>query len=377
MSIIKGRLLNIFLGSMLGDGHVTRLLGGRKNPSYVENHALDQEAYLRWKMSFWEAFGLVSSHRYKSKKKSTHQDHFGFTTRALPELLPWREAFYDRHYPTGRQGRRGKHFPEEVIPLLTPLGLAVWYMDDGGAAVYPYLSCHPRNHEVGQAILAEFGLMSRIKGSSDSWRIDVLDVEPFLSLVKPHIHPDLLYKLLPSVLGEHAKIPTDEFLRLSQEKKLSLSQLSEHFGFASRTIEAKANLLRVKVSGATNVIPDLAGLVKKVPRDNLRGRRIMQLPKDVLKELLQTGHSLYRLSNRFGVSEGVVRREIERLGLAHMYTPKGKRGGSRNKAPHITKEALAHACKSFSSISALARHFQCSRDTIQSRLNQWGLRCTE
>lgn len=363
---LQGRLLNIFLGSMLGDGHIRHR---NRTPSFVEGHAVNQERYLRWKMSFWESKGLVSSESHRPKMKDSHQDSFSFQTKVMPELLPWREAFYDRHYPIGKKGRRSKHFPEEVVPLITPLGLAVWYMDDGGVIHNPFLSSHPRNHKVGQAILAEFGLESRITGGGDSWRIDVLDVEHFLSIIRPHMRQELAYKLLPPALGEHVRIPTDEFLYLVKEEKLSVAQLSEHFGFSPRTIESKADYLQVSVSRRTHIPADLASLVQRVPRKGISGRRVKQLPKDILGDLLLAGHSVRRISLRFGISENIVKREIERHGLDY----KDKRGGNRPRYPHITEKALSEACTKCQTVRDLQRYFHCGQKAIQNRLIKWDL----
>lgn len=363
---LQGRLLSIFLGSMLGDGH---LRPGR-NASYTEAHAVDQEEYLRWKMGFWG--DLVSSSGHSKARKETHQDSFSFSTGVLPELNYWRVAFYDRHYPEGRPGRRSKHFPEEVVPLMTPLALAVWFMDDGGAAHYPFLSCHLRSVDVGQRILAEFGLESRVKGVSGSTRIDVLDAERFLALIKPHIHPTLEYKLHPTCLGTRDKIPSEEFLLLVKEENYSVSQLAEHFRVADRTIKEKAHHLRVRVRGLSSVAPDLHHLVERVDREGHGGRRVVRLPKSTLEELLMSGHSMRRLALRFGVSEAVVRRELDRLEIP--YDPKGKRGGCKPGYHHITREVLAEACKTASSITDLQRKLGIGRYAVTSRMKRWGLK---
>jgi len=357
MAVLQGRLFSVFLGSMLGDGHLCRSAGPASNTSFQEIHAVDQEEYLRWKMTFWG--DLVSSSRHRPKPKPTCQDQFGFATHVLPELNFWHEAFYTRHLHS--PGRMPKHFPEEIVPLMTPLALAVWYMDDGCAGHYPSFSCHPSSHAVGQKILTEFGLRSEIQGT---YNINVLDAERFLALVTPHMHPTLIYKLQPAVLGRANSIPSVEFCAKAQE--LSELELCAHFGVGRHSIREKAAALGVPLSGLTQRKADLAHLVEKVPTGH---RPRYHLPKEQLQDFLLTGKSVRYMAGRFGVLEKTVLRELTRHDLE--YTKEGKRG--RNKYPHITKEALTAACAEGLSMMELEVRFEAKRTAIQNRIMEWGI----
>lgn len=317
----NGRLFSIFLGSMLGDGYLAR--GSlTSNTSFHETHAVDQEAYLRWKMSFWEAAGVRVSWSHSKALKPTHQDAVRASTQVLPALNDWHDAFYQRWYSGA--GRKAKHFPEEVVPLMTPLALAVWYMDDGGAGHRPNLSCHRRSVDVGQRILSEFGLSSRVACPLGSTRLVVDDHERFLDLVRPHIHPSLTYKLRPTVLGQAALLDSEEFT--VKAKELGLQQLAEHFDTGTTTIRAKASQLGMAIGDVQHVAPDLAHLVVKVSRKGRLGRSRLELPEDTLRSLVEAGTSAHCIQQRFGVSRGVVERELTRHQIP--YSTEGKRGGS-------------------------------------------------
>jgi len=329
MQILQGRLLNVFFGSMLGDGHLSRS-SPTANASYTEGHAVDQEKYLRWKMDFWIEAGVNVSWAYRERSQPTLQRAVTARTPVLSELNKWHDLFYG--WNGSGPGRKPKRFPVEVIPLITPLGLAVWYMDDGGAAHRPTFSCHPRSVKVGCAILDEYGLAHRhtISGVGTrgvSSRIEVLDHDKFLALIKPHMHPSLTYKLKPAVLGQAALIEDKEFMD-QINKGLSLMDLASHFDTGVRTIKAKAANLSLVVQDHQYIKPDLAPQVIKVPRQTLQGRSRLELPEDTLRDLVMANLSVHRISQRFGVSRGIVIRELQRHGFE--YTSKGKWGGSRS-----------------------------------------------
>ena len=82
-------------------------------------HGAKQAAYLDWKMSL---LGNISHSRTVNAKGAVFAD---FTP--LPELAELREVVY---FGDGK-----KHLTWDYLKSLTPLALAVWYMDDGGFTV--------------------------------------------------------------------------------------------------------------------------------------------------------------------------------------------------------------------------------------------------
>jgi len=328
MTILQGPLFNVMLGSLLGDGYLRRS-SPTANTSFGEGHAVGQEDYLRWKMEFWTKAGVNVSWAYRDPSRPSHQGAITARTTVLPELNRWHDLFYGWN-PSG-PGRKPKRFPPEVVPLITPLGLAVWYMDDGGAGHRPTFSCHPRSVEVGCAVLAEYGLNHRhtISGVGTrgvSSRIVVLDHDRFLDIVRPHIHPTMRYKLEPTIFGQAARINDQDFR--TQAQGMGLVELARHFQTGVRTIKTKAAALGLAIKDTQYVQPDMAALVLKVPRQGKQGRNVLHLPQDPLRALVANGLSVHRIGQRFGVSHGIVQRELKRHGIP--YTSKGKWGGSRH-----------------------------------------------
>ena len=102
----------IVVGSLLGDG----AMRCKTNALLEINHSFRQAGYVDWK--FRHLADLVRTPP-KVRRGNGNRLAYRFVTRSLPELTPYFHLFY----ATGK-----KRVPELE---LTPLVLAVWFMDDG------------------------------------------------------------------------------------------------------------------------------------------------------------------------------------------------------------------------------------------------------
>lgn len=179
----------ILIGSILGDAHLAISKGGA-TPYYREEHSLKQLEYLQWKADELYPFvGKVAcGHKGKSCViRSKHVSQLGF----------YHKVFYG-----GRKGT--KRIPLDSLNWITPLSVAVWYMDDG--------SRHSKNGTVSIAThsftVAENVLLSgwfmgkhdiRFKVQLDrkyaKLRLMGNDNQKFFDLVSHHIHSSMMYKL--------------------------------------------------------------------------------------------------------------------------------------------------------------------------------------
>jgi recombination protein RecA len=173
----------IIIGTLLGDGSMRC----KTNALLEINHTVRQKEYVDWK--YRQLFELV---RTPPKARNGNQGRiaYRFVTRSLTELTPFYRVFYE-------DGRK-------VIPEveLTPLTLAVWFMDDGcrsRSAVY--LNTQQFNSD-GQTMLLE---MLRNQWSIDGSlnkdkiyyriRISVKGTVKLVKLIEPYVIPELRYKL--------------------------------------------------------------------------------------------------------------------------------------------------------------------------------------
>jgi recombination protein RecA len=199
----------VVLGGLMGDsalsstrsGHGARLRWG---------HGVKQVEYADWKSSLFANLRVSKS---TSAKGAVFYD-----CQPLPELAELREAVY-----TGA----GKSLSWDYLKRLTPLSLAIWYMDDGTFA------------------LRSKGLQERTRGGSGRSEICVQAMEPTTrarlveyladtwgirgtlieragktvlqfptaetaklhALIAPFVHPSMKYKLLPAYRGRFGVEP--------------------------------------------------------------------------------------------------------------------------------------------------------------------------
>ena len=116
---LSGQQLQLILGSLMGDGNLSPNRRGRSGTRFRMGHGAKQAAYLDWKVSL---LGNIPHARTTNAKGAVFAD---FTP--LPELAELHEAVY---FGDGK-----KHLTWDYLKSLTPLALAVWYMDDGSFTV--------------------------------------------------------------------------------------------------------------------------------------------------------------------------------------------------------------------------------------------------
>ena len=200
----------LILGSLMGDGNLSPNRRGRSGTRFRMGHGAKQAAYLDWKASL---LGNIPHTRTVNAKGAVFAD---FTP--LPELGELREAVY---FGDGK-----KHLTWDYLKSLTPLALAVWYMDDGG---FTLRSKGVQERTAGGTGRIEICVEAMSPGSRErlahylrdthglhvklqyrgARKVSVLQFstaasEKFQKLVAPYMHPSMEYKLLPRFRGEFA-----------------------------------------------------------------------------------------------------------------------------------------------------------------------------
>jgi len=198
----------VVLGSLMGDGNLSPNRAGRSGVRFRLGHAAEQAAYLDWKVSL---LGNIPSSRRTDARGAVFAD---FTL--LPELDELRRAVY--------LGDGKKYLSEDYLKALTPLALAIWYMDDGG---FTLRSAGRQERTRGGSGRIEICVQAMAEGSRqrlaaylrDTYRLDVTLASVgarqmavlqfttaasarFQELVAPYVHPSMEYKLLPRFQGQ-------------------------------------------------------------------------------------------------------------------------------------------------------------------------------
>jgi recombination protein RecA len=193
----------VILGSLMGDGCLSPNGQDRSGVRFRMGHGARQSDYLDWKASL---LANIPHCRTTNAKGAVFAD---FTP--LAELGELREVVY---FGDGK-----KHLTWDYLKALTPLALAVWYMDDGSFTV--------RSKGVQQRTLGGTGrieicveamspgsrerLVQYLRDTHDldvkltergARKVRILQfttaaTEKFQKLMAPYIHPSMAYKLLP------------------------------------------------------------------------------------------------------------------------------------------------------------------------------------
>lgn len=180
----------LLIGSLLGDGRLSLPTRG-KNPRYTENHAIAQGDYLKWKHEILLQIGhsrLAIRHKTSGKGDKKYET-LSLTTGCNEKFIPYYKAFYPE----------GKKVVPNLIDRLGPLGLAVWYMDDGSIHRETRAFLHsPGFTDEGRQLLLKvlndnFKLYPVIR---DNGRFSFNKCsERFFEIVRPFIQPVIYYKL--------------------------------------------------------------------------------------------------------------------------------------------------------------------------------------
>lgn len=187
---------SIIVGTLLGDGHL-ETQNGRKTFRLKIEHTNSQKAYSAWlyqQLQEWVRTPLATKQK---KLGDTVVTHDWFQTLSVSQFRFYGLQFYDE------QGR--KKVPKFIRKLLTPLALAVWFMDDGSAksknhrALILNTHCFSRR-EIGilqEALEKRYKIESNIRTRKDGLQLLITGqhAERFTEIIAPHMLPSFRYKL--------------------------------------------------------------------------------------------------------------------------------------------------------------------------------------
>lgn len=192
--ILTGRQRELIIGLLLGDGHL-ETQNGRTYRLKVE-HSITQKDYVDW---LYQNFSEWANQLPRKRMKDSFGKKvvsYGFTTYSSGSL-----RFYAQQFYLGKK----KIMPKMIRKLLSPLALAIWFMDDGSwksnfHRTYIIHSLGYGKSElklVQKAFEEKFGIHAGIHRQYDKWRIYIYSdsSEKFKKLIEPYVIPSMRYKL--------------------------------------------------------------------------------------------------------------------------------------------------------------------------------------
>jgi len=211
--LLSDQQFQVVLGSLMGDGNLSPNRRDRNGVRFRMGHGAKQRDYLDWKT------GLLGNIAHSVREDDRGARFVDFTP--LPELAELQRAVY--------LGEGKKFLSEDYLKALTPLALAIWYMDDGSFTVR---SKGLQQRTTGGSGRIEICVEAMTVGSRvrlrdylrDTHGLDVRLREAgtagkavlvfstkasakFQETVAPFMAPSMEYKLLPRFRGRSIVIP--------------------------------------------------------------------------------------------------------------------------------------------------------------------------
>ena len=190
------RQKEIALGSLLGDAYLRPSGKSHKSAALSFTHGEKQKGYLDWKLSEFQNFVTQKSYYRNIVDFHGNLPTYSFSTISHPYLAELRALCYI-------EGR--KTVTSEWLKQLSPLSLAVWYMDDGSINKrYHTIVLCTNMFTLDEQILLidhlrfQFGVEAVIeprRNNQSVLRINASKRYRFLELVAPHIPECMSYKL--------------------------------------------------------------------------------------------------------------------------------------------------------------------------------------
>jgi recombination protein RecA len=207
---LSGFQWKVLLGGLMGDGALSPSQNGHA-ARYRLGHGARQVAYGDWKASL---FANLNVSRSTNAKGAVFHD-----IQPLSELAELREAVY-----VGGK----KVFSHDYLKALTPLSLAIWYMDDGSFTLRAKGMQERTRDGSGRSDICIEAMEPSTRTRLVDYLADTWGIRPKLiqragkavlifskdetaklhALIAPFVHPSMQYKLLPRYRGQFAVEPS-------------------------------------------------------------------------------------------------------------------------------------------------------------------------
>jgi recombination protein RecA len=255
-SMLSHQQWEVVLGSLMGDGCLSPPVRQDSESARLRmGHGAKQAEYLDWKISL---LGNIPHCRTSNSKDAVFAD---FTP--LAELHELRSAVY--------LGDGKKFLSEEYLKALTPLSLAIWYMDDGGFTLRSkglqqrteggsgrIEICVEAMSEGSRVRLRDYlrdthGLDVRLRQAGSAGnaviRFPAQATAKFQELIAQYVHPSMAYKLLPRFRSQFNVEP--QFV--APMMQLMPARVTE---IESKTNYQKMDRFDIEVEGSHNYFAD-------------------------------------------------------------------------------------------------------------------------
>ena len=184
---VTNRQKEILTGCLLGDAYITK-----RGQIQIEQ-SVNQKEYLFWKKKELETISYKNISFVKRFDKRYQKENYSYRFWTRQFFQDWRIKFYPN---------REKIIPKDI--QLTPLTLAVWYMDDGCLSDNKCIIATDGYrlsdiYFLQKLLYVNFNIKSSLKNKSKLLISSKLNVEKFFSIINPYISPFMCHKTFDPV----------------------------------------------------------------------------------------------------------------------------------------------------------------------------------
>ena len=193
------RQQSIVYGTLLGDGYLRPTNGNFGNCSYSLSlcHGEKQLDYLKWKYEELGNFVVMKDFQISTREFHSNAPTYAFSTVSHPFLIEAHAVCYSAN------GK--KDITQNWLDKLTPLSIAVWYLDDGSLnkRYHTIVLCTNSFSREGQLLAIayfreKYGIQAVLEPRRNGQtviRINASESRKFMDIVAPYVPPCMSYKL--------------------------------------------------------------------------------------------------------------------------------------------------------------------------------------
>ena len=188
-------LTQLIIGSILGDGSLSKIEGSKRHSRLRIAHCLEQEDYCKWKSDILKKHDLLASikycHTFDTRFKDPDYTLIKLSSFSHPIITKYREFFYPNN--------KTKSIVMSEVEKIEALGLAIWFMDDGTRTKYS-MALYTNSFTLDELLplvnflKLKFDLEFTLQKSSVLY-LKTRSWNRFRELVSPYIVPCMQYKI--------------------------------------------------------------------------------------------------------------------------------------------------------------------------------------
>lgn len=189
------RQREILIGLLLGDGHLETQNQGRTYRLKIE-HSIKQKSYTDWLYREFHAWVLTPPQMKVVSLNGVTYQKYWFNTVSHGVFRFYAHQFYRE---------KKKVVPVFIKKWLTPLALAIWFMDDGSikskqtrSLIFNTQSFSKQDIErLIQALQKIFDISSVLRKQKEGYQIFIPAKEAprFAAIIAPYVLPEMRYKM--------------------------------------------------------------------------------------------------------------------------------------------------------------------------------------